>query len=84
MATEQKLTPTPYFVHLPDEYTDTEKDQGASWPLGAGFYEVGFEVNGARFPLARLHGGAVAKQFALAEAAKDAGKTNGKTEPEAK
>lgn len=70
MADEKKFTAKPYFVHLPDEYTEAEAAQGASWPLGAGFYEVGFEVNGARFPLARLHGGAVEKQFRLAEEAK--------------
>lgn len=73
MTDEKTFKATPYFVHLPDEYTETEKREGASWPLGAGFYEVGFEVNGARFPLARLHGGAVEKQFSLAEAAKGKG-----------
>ena len=75
MPSEETLTAKPYAVHVPDEYTDTEKEQGASWPLGAGFLEVGFEVNGARFPLARIKGGAAQKQFDLAAAAKGTGST---------
>jgi hypothetical protein len=68
MADKETFTPTPYFDHIPDEYTDAEKAEGASWELGAGHYELGFEVNGARFPLARVKGGGVQKKL---KAAKD-------------
>jgi hypothetical protein len=71
MATEETLTATPYAVHIPDEYLPQEKAEGASWELGAGHYEFGFEVNGARFPLARLKGGGVQKRLAAAKAQRE-------------
>jgi len=66
---EQEFTPTPYMRHIPDVYTDAEIAQGASWDLGAGHYELGFEVNGARIPIATVKGGRVQKRL---EAAKQA------------
>jgi hypothetical protein len=72
MPASKTLTATPFVEFRPDSYTETEKAEGASWPLGGGFYDFGFEVNGAKFVLASLHGGAVEKQFAAAEAAKSA------------
>lgn len=74
---EEKLSATPYAERIPDEYTETEKAEGASWPLGGGFYELGFEVNGAKFPLARLHGGTVQRRFEQAKAAKESGGSSG-------
>jgi hypothetical protein len=71
MADNEPLTATPYAVHIPDTYSEQEKREGASWELGAGHYEFGFEVNGARFPLARLKGGGVQKRLASAKAARE-------------
>jgi hypothetical protein len=71
MADNETLTATPYAVHIPDTYSEQEKREGASWELGAGHYEFGFEVNGARFPLARLKGGGVQKRLAAAKAQRD-------------
>jgi hypothetical protein len=71
MADQETLTATPYAVHIPDEYLPQEKAEGASWELGAGHYEFGFEINGARFPLARLKGGGVQKRLAAAKAARE-------------
>jgi hypothetical protein len=71
MADEETLTATPYAVHIADEYTPDELADGASWELGAGHYEFGFEVNGARIALGRLKGGGVQKKLAAAKAAAD-------------
>jgi len=71
MADQETLSPTLYAVHIPDEYTETEKREGADWELGAGHYEFGFEVNGARFPVMRLKGGGVAKKLAAAKQRQD-------------
>jgi hypothetical protein len=71
MAEKSTHTVTPYAVHLPDEYTETEKRDGASWELGAGQYELGFEVDGAKIPLARVKAGGVLKKLAAAKAAKE-------------
>lgn len=55
--------------YVPDAYTEAEVRDGASWPLGAGHYEVGANVDGAFFVLARLKGGGVQKKLAAAKAA---------------
>lgn len=55
--------------YVPDSYTETEVREGASWPLGAGHYEIGANVDGAFFALARLKGGGVQKKLAAAKAA---------------
>lgn len=68
MATEKQLVGKPYVEHLPDEYSEQEKADGASWPLGPGMYEMGFEINGAKFPLARYKGGEVQKRIKNAKA----------------
>ena len=57
----EEFTVTPYMKHVPDSYTELEAAQGASWELGAGHYELGFEVDGARIPILKLKGGGVAK-----------------------
>jgi hypothetical protein len=73
MATEETLSATPYVKYLPDTYSTVEAADGASWELGAGHYEFGFEVNGARIPLMTMKGGGVQKKLAAAkEAAKAA------------
>jgi hypothetical protein len=77
MADEQTLSATPYAVHIPDEYSAQEKAEGATWELGAGHYEFGFEINGARFPLARLKGGGVQKRLAAAKAQREQQSTAG-------
>lgn len=69
--TDKKFTITPYVEHIPDVYTAVEEAEGASWELGAGTYEVGFEVNGAKVPLRHFKGGQLDKLFAQAEAAKE-------------
>jgi len=66
MADEKAYTVKPYAEHIPDEYTETEKAEGASWELGAGFVDVGFEVNGAKVPLKRFKAPAIEKLVRLA------------------
>jgi hypothetical protein len=78
MADEKALTVKPYAVYVPDGYSETEVRDGASWQLGAGHYEFGFEADGARFPLARLKGGGVQKKLAAAKQAKDAADADAK------
>ena len=56
--------------YFPDSYTETEIRDGASWPLGAGRYEVGVDVDGAWLPLAGFKGGGVQKKLAAAAAAR--------------
>jgi hypothetical protein len=68
----ETLTATPYIEHVPDTYTDAEIAQGANWELGAGHYVLGFEVNGAKIPLAKVKGGGVQKKLAAAKAAAEA------------
>jgi hypothetical protein len=70
MADNTELKVAPYAVYLPDQYSETEVREGASWPLGAGHYEFGFESDGARFPLARIKAGGVQKKLAAAKASK--------------
>lgn len=64
----------------PDTYTEQEVKDGASWPLGAGHYVIGANVNGAFFPVARLKGGGVQKKLAAAKAAADAANTSVSTD----
>lgn len=82
MADEKTLTATPYVVHIPDSYSEQEKREGASWELGAGQHEFGFEVNGARFPLARLKSGGVLKKLAAAKERNNARQQAASTTPE--
>jgi hypothetical protein len=63
----------------PDTYTEQEVRDGASWPLGAGHYVIGANVNGAFFPIARLKGGGVQKKLAAAKAASQSSSTTTST-----
>jgi hypothetical protein len=65
----------------PDTYTEQEVRDGASWPLGAGHYVIGANVDGAFFPVARLKGGGVQKKLAAAKAAASAKNTQTQTAP---
>ena len=69
MADPTTLPATLEVRYEPDTYTDAEVRDGASWPLGAGHYVIGANVDGAFFPLARLKGGGVQKKLAAAKAA---------------
>lgn len=71
MADEPKYTVKPYAEHIPDEYTATEKAEGASWELGAGFVDVGFEINGAKVVLKRFKAPAIEKLVRLANEKSD-------------
>ena len=71
MADAQTLTGTVELRYEPDAYTEAEVRDGASWPLGAGFYTIGVNVDGAFFPLARLKGGGVQKKLAAAKQARE-------------
>ena len=71
MTPQTTLPATLEVRYLPDTYTDTEVREGASWELGAGHYEIGANVDGAWFPLARLKGGGVQKKLAAAKRARD-------------
>ena len=68
MADNTTYTAEPYVEYQADEYTPQEVQDGASWELGAGHFELGFVVNGAKVPLARLKGGGVLKKIAAAKA----------------
>jgi hypothetical protein len=53
---------------VPDTYTETERQEGASWPLGSGWYELDAVLDGgARVTLNRFKAGAIDKQLALAK-----------------
>ena len=68
MADNTTYTAEPYVEYQADEYTPQEVQDGASWELGSGHFELGFVVNGAKVPLARLKGGGVLKKIAAAKA----------------
>ena len=71
MSASQTLSGTVEVRYEPDTYTDAEIRDGASWPLGAGHYTIGVNVDGAFFPLARLKGGGVQKKLAAAKQARE-------------
>ena len=65
MAENKPITASLELVYVPDVYTETERQEGASWPLGSGFYDVVLVADDARIPLHRLKAGAVDKAFAV-------------------
>ncbi|TMC48766.1 MAG: hypothetical protein E6J20_18530 [Chloroflexi bacterium] len=67
MSENKTLTGSLEVRYVPDTYTETERQEGASWPLGSGFYDVGVVVEGAFLPLHRIKAGAVDKLLALAK-----------------
>ncbi len=71
MAEAQTLSGNIEVRYEPDAYTEAEVRDGASWPMGAGHYTIGVNVDGAFFPLARLKGGGVQKKLAAAKAARE-------------
>lgn len=81
MAEAQTLTGTVEVRYEPDNYTDAEVLDGASWPLGAGHYTIGVNVDGAFFPLARLKGGGVQKKLAAAKQAREQAAQQQQAEP---
>jgi hypothetical protein len=70
MADKPEFTIEPYAERTPDSYTEQEIADGASWPLGAGFVDVGFIVNGAKVSLKQFKAPALDKLIALAAATK--------------
>jgi hypothetical protein len=66
MAEKQTYKIEPYVEHTPDAYTEQEAAEGASWPLGGGFTDVGFIVNGAKISLKQFKSPAFDKLIALA------------------
>lgn len=82
MSDVQTLSGNVEVRYEPDSYTDAEIMDGASWPLGAGHYTIGVNVDGAFFPLARLKGGGVQKKLAAAKQAREqAAQQQQQTEP---
>lgn len=80
MADVQTLTGTIEVRYEPDSYTDAEIRDGASWPLGAGHYTIGVNVDGAFFPIQRLKGGGVQKKLAAAKKAREQAASQQQTE----
>lgn len=81
MAEAQTLSGNVEVRYEPDNYTDAEVRDGASWPLGAGHYTIGVNVDGAFFPLARLKGGGVQKKLAAAKQAREQAAQQQQAEP---
>lgn len=67
MADEKTIDATLKLVYVPDTYTDTERQEGASWPLGSGHYNLVVVADGAQIHLHTFKAGAVDKQLALAK-----------------
>ena len=70
MADDKTLNASLELVYVPDTYTETEREEGASWPLGSGFYDLVVVAGDARIPLHRFKAGAVDKLIALGKEAK--------------
>lgn len=68
MGDETTQAVTLELVYVPDTYTETERQEGASWPLGSGHYDLNVVVGDARILLNRFKAGAIDKQVALAKA----------------
>jgi hypothetical protein len=68
MTDKNTIPATVELVYTPDTYTETERQEGASWPLGSGFYEVVLIAGDARIPIQRIKAGAVDKLIALGKA----------------
>lgn len=67
MSDTKPVSATLELVYVPDTYTDTERQDGASWPLGSGFYDLVVIAGDARIPLHRFKAGAIDKIIAQAK-----------------
>ena len=67
MPDEKTYTPSLELVYRPDTYTETERQEGASWPLGSGHYDLYANVDGARIHLNTFKAGQVDKLLAQAK-----------------
>ena len=68
MSDKNTLPGSIELVYTPDTYTETERQEGASWPLGSGYYDVVLVVDSARIPLRRFKAGEVDKLLAQGKA----------------
>lgn len=71
MAENKPIAATLELVYVPDVYTETERQEGASWPLGSGFYDLVVLAGDARITLHRFKAGAIDKAFALGKERKE-------------
>ena len=67
MADENTLDATLKLIYVPDTYTETERQEGASWPLGSGHYNLVVVADGAQIHLHTFQAGAVDKLLAQAK-----------------
>lgn len=65
MADNQPIPATLELVYVPDTYTETERQEGASWPLGSGYYHLVVVAGDARIVLREFKAGAIDKLLAL-------------------
>ena len=71
MADEKTYDANLLLVYRPDTYTEEERINGASWPLGSGWYDLFAVADGARIHLNTFKAGAVDKLFAQAKERKE-------------
>ena len=83
MAENKPITATLELVYVPDVYTETERQEGASWPLGSGFYDLVAIADDARITLHRFKAGAVDKAFALGKERRESQQQQPDTQPAA-
>lgn len=67
MADNEVKTASLELVYVPDTYTETERQEGASWPLGSGHYDLMVVAGDARIRLTRFKAGQIDKEIALAK-----------------
>jgi hypothetical protein len=72
MADNKPIPATLELVYVPDTYTETERQEGASWPLGSGFYHLVVVAGDARVVLREFKAGQIDKLLALGKQRNDA------------